>query len=57
VCGFMCGVAAIGKSGGDHTMTMLKRQLKQVMERVKCQRVEDLPKHLVFCGEYMLRHE
>jgi L-lactate dehydrogenase (cytochrome) len=53
----MCGVAAIGKSGGDHTMTMLKRQLKQVMERVKCQRVEDLPKHLVFCGEYMLRHE
>jgi L-lactate dehydrogenase (cytochrome) len=56
----MCGVAAIGKSGGDHTMTMLKRQLKQVMERVKCQRVEDLPKHLVSAASTcsgLLRHE
>jgi hypothetical protein len=32
---------------GDHTMTMLKRQLKQVMEQVGCERVTDLPKHLV----------
>jgi L-lactate dehydrogenase (cytochrome) len=44
---FMYGVAALGKAGGDHTMTMLKRQLKQVMEQVGCQRVADLPKHLV----------
>jgi len=44
---FMYGVAALGKDGGDHTMTMLKRQLKQVMEQVGCERVEDLPKHLV----------
>ena len=44
---FMYGVAALGKAGGDHTMTMLKRQLKQVMEQVGCERVADLPKHLV----------
>jgi L-lactate dehydrogenase (cytochrome) len=44
---FMYGVAALGKAGGDHTMTMLKRQLKQVMEQVGCARVADLPKHLV----------
>ncbi len=44
---FMYGVAALGKAGGDHTMTMLKRQLKQVMEQVGCERVVDLPKHLV----------
>lgn len=44
---FMYGVAALGKDGGDHTMTMLKRQLKQVMEQVGCERVADLPRHLV----------
>ena len=44
---FMYGVAALGKAGGDHTMTMLKRQLRQVMEQVGCERVADLPKHLV----------
>jgi L-lactate dehydrogenase (cytochrome) len=44
---FMYGVAALGKDGGDHTMTMLKRQFKQVMEQVGCERVADLPKHLV----------
>jgi L-lactate dehydrogenase (cytochrome) len=44
---WMYGVAALGKDGGDHTMTMLKRQFKQVMEQVGCERVTDLPKHLV----------
>lgn len=44
---WMYGVAALGKDGGDHTMTMLKRQLKQVMEQVGCEGVTDLPKHLV----------
>ena len=28
-------------------MTMLKRQFMQVMEQVGCERVADLPKHLV----------
>lgn len=44
---WMYGVAALGQDGGDHTMTMLKRQLRQVMEQVGCERVADLPKHLV----------
>ena len=44
---FMYGVAAMGKTGGDHTMIMLKRQLQQVMEQVGCERIEDLPKHLI----------
>lgn len=44
---FMYGVGALGEKGGDHTMAMLKRQLKQVMEQVGCERVTDFPKHLV----------
>lgn len=44
---FMYGVAALGSHGGHHTMTMLKRQLKQVMEQVACARVTDFPQHLV----------
>lgn len=44
---FMYGVGALGNKGGDHTMTMLKRQLQQVMEQVACERIADLPKHLV----------
>ena len=44
---FMYGVAALGQNGGHHTMTMLKRQLKQVMEQVACARVTDFPQHLV----------
>jgi len=44
---FMYGVAALGEKGGLHTMTMLKRQLRQVMEQVACSRVTDFPHHLV----------
>jgi L-lactate dehydrogenase (cytochrome) len=44
---FMYGVAALGKNGGAHTITMLKRQLQQVMEQVACERTTDLPKHLI----------
>lgn len=44
---FMYGVAALGKAGGHHTISILKTQLKQVMEQVCCERVEDFPKHLV----------
>ena len=43
---FMYGVAALGAEGGDHTATMLKRQLQQVMEQVGCPSPTDLPKHL-----------
>ncbi|MBK7938354.1 MAG: alpha-hydroxy-acid oxidizing protein [Lewinellaceae bacterium] len=44
---FMYGVAALGKAGGQHTISILKTQLKQVMEQVCCEKVEDLPRHLV----------
>ena len=44
---FMYAVAALGQRGGDHAMTMLKRQLQQVMEQLCCERTTDLPEHLV----------
>jgi L-lactate dehydrogenase (cytochrome) len=44
---FMYGVAALGERGGDHTMAILKTQLQQVMEQLCCERVADLPQHLV----------
>jgi L-lactate dehydrogenase (cytochrome) len=44
---FMYGVAALGEEGGDHTIEMLKVQLKQVMEQVCCNSVKDFTKHLV----------
>jgi L-lactate dehydrogenase (cytochrome) len=43
----MYGVGALGPRGGDHTLIMLKRQLRQVMEQIGCERVADLPKHLL----------
>lgn len=44
---FMYGVGALGKQGGNHTISILKRQLQQVMEQICCERVEDLGRHLV----------
>ncbi|KPM30567.1 L-lactate dehydrogenase [Croceitalea dokdonensis DOKDO 023] len=44
---FLYGCGALGKKGGDHTITMLKTQFKQVMDQLCCERVEDLPKHLI----------
>ena len=44
---FMYGVAALGEEGGNHTISMLKTQFRQVMEQVCCERVDDLSKHLV----------
>lgn len=43
---FMYGVSALGKSGGDHTISILKTQLQQVMEQICCERVEDFPDFL-----------
>ncbi len=43
---FMYGVAALGDQGGDHTISMLKTQLQQVMEQICCERTEDFPKFL-----------
>ena len=44
---FMYSVAALGNTGGEHAMIMLKRQLQQVMEQVGCETVDDLPNHLI----------
>lgn len=44
---FMYGVGALGKEGGDHTISILKAQLQQVMEQLGCERIEDFPSHLL----------
>ncbi|MEC3878368.1 alpha-hydroxy acid oxidase [Parapedobacter sp. 10938] len=40
---FMYGVSALGQRGGDHTIALLKAQLKQVMEQVCCEKIGDFP--------------
>ncbi|WP_289039949.1 alpha-hydroxy acid oxidase [uncultured Zobellia sp.] len=44
---FMYGVSALGSNGGNHTISLLKTELQQVMEQICCERVEDFPKHLI----------
>ncbi len=44
---FMYGVAAMGSKGGDHTISMLKIQLQQVMEQICCEKVGDFPDYLI----------
>lgn len=43
---FMYGVSALGLRGGNHTISILKKQLQQVMEQLSCERIEDLPKRV-----------
>ena len=43
---FMYGVSALGKEGGDHTISILKTQLYQVMNQLCCENPKDLYKHL-----------
>ncbi len=44
---FMYGVAALGAKGGEHTISLMKVQLQQVMEQLCCGTVKDFPNHLV----------
>jgi len=44
---FLYGCGALGNQGGNHTISMLKTQFKQVMDQLCCERVADLPKHLI----------
>ena len=44
---FMYGVAALGNNGGDHTISLLKTELQQVMEQLCCEEVKDFPKHII----------
>jgi L-lactate dehydrogenase (cytochrome) len=43
---FMYGVGALGSRGGDHTIHLLKTQLKQIMEQIGCERISDFPQFL-----------
>ena len=44
---FMYGVSALGKKGGDHTISLLKTELQQVMEQLNCEKTEDFPNFLI----------
>ncbi|SIQ97787.1 alpha-hydroxy-acid oxidizing protein, partial [Maribacter ulvicola] len=44
---FMYGVAALGSKGGNHTISLLKTELQQVMEQVCCEHTMDFPNHLI----------
>jgi L-lactate dehydrogenase (cytochrome) len=44
---FMYGVAALGSQGGNHTISLLKTELQQVMEQICCENVKDFPNHLI----------
>ncbi|MCF8713401.1 alpha-hydroxy-acid oxidizing protein [Joostella atrarenae] len=43
---FMYSVAAMGEEGGDHAISLLKTELRQVMEQVCCGEINNLPNHL-----------
>lgn len=44
---FMYGVSALGKNGGNHTISLLKTELQQVMEQLCCEKTTDFPEHLI----------
>ena len=44
---FMYGVSALGKEGGNHTISILKTQLQQVMEQICCETTSDFESHLI----------
>ena len=46
----MYGVSALGSRGGNHTITMLKKQLNQVMEQLSCYEIYDL-KNTIYMGD------
>ena len=43
---FMYGVGALGKSGGTHTISILTKQLRQVLQQLRCERVGELRERL-----------
>ena len=44
---FMYGVSALGKKGGDHTISILRKQLTQVLNQVCCPDIKSLNEHLI----------
>ncbi|GAL65647.1 L-lactate dehydrogenase [Jejuia pallidilutea] len=43
----MYGVSALGKKGGNHTISLLKTELQQVMEQLCCEKTTDFSKYLI----------
>ncbi len=44
---FMYGVGALGTKGGNHTISLIKTELQQVMEQIGCKKPQDFPHHLI----------
>ena len=44
---FMYGVSALAKNGGNHTISMLKKQLTQIMEQLSCGEISQLQEKLI----------
>ena len=44
---FMYGVSSLGKKGGTHTITMLKKQLTQIMEQFSCGEISDFQDKII----------
>ena len=44
---FMYGVSALGNKGGTHTITMLKKQLTQIMEQFSCGEISDFQDKII----------
>ncbi len=44
---FMYGVGALGSEGGEQVISILGKELKQLMEQIGCARVDELHSHLV----------
>ena len=43
---FMYGVGALGNRGGDHTISLLKTELKQIIDQLGCEDIKTLPQRL-----------
>ena len=44
---FMYGVGALGDEGGNHTISLIKKELLQVMEQLCCEKTSDFKNHLI----------
>ena len=44
---FMYGVGALGNEGGNHTISLIKKELLQVMEQICCEKTSDFKNHLI----------
>ena len=44
---FMYGVGGLGNEGGNHTISLIKKELLQVMEQICCEKTSDFKNHLI----------